>query len=328
MAKSFFALSRALTVEELVERRRTLVRLGLAWLAMMQVMMFALPGYLRVEAGPNDSLEVLDWAIFLMNWASLTMAVPVMLYSAWPIWRGLVGAVKKRQITMDVPVAISMVAAFIPSTIATMTGHGEVYFDSVTMFIAFLLTARYFEKRAEQSVDDAPLQQGIQMRLRQLCLPLMARADRVATIFVLAQLALSVVVAIVWWYVQPEHVLPVLIALLVMSCPCALSLAAPVSLAATHAALASHPQISSGQATILFAHTRRITYQNLYGALVWHLLTMPLAALGFVTPWIAALAMFVSSMAVMGNAWRLYRIPNEALTDSHEQDYSSPAGLI
>jgi hypothetical protein len=39
MAKSIFALNRPLTPQELTERRRTLVRLGLAWLAMMQVMM-------------------------------------------------------------------------------------------------------------------------------------------------------------------------------------------------------------------------------------------------------------------------------------------------
>ena len=328
MAKSFFALNRALTSEELFDCRRNLVRLGLAWLAMMQVMMFALPGYLRVEAGPNDSLEVLDWAIFLMNWASLTLTVPVMLYSAWPIWRGLVRAVQKRQINMDVPVAISMFAAFVPSTIATVTGAGEVYFDSVTMFIAFLLTARYFEKRAAQTADVAHMQRGLPQQLQQLCLPLMARADRVATIFVLAQLALSAVVTLVWWYVQPEHVLSILIALLVMSCPCALSLAAPVSLAATHATLAAHPQITPGQTAILFAHTHRITYQNLYGALAWHLLSMPLAVFGLVTPWMAALAMFISSIAVIGNAWRLYRIPSETNTFSPKQDRLPPASLV
>lgn len=328
MAKSFFAQNRALNPEELVDRRRTLVRLGLAWLAMMQVMMFALPGYLRIEAGPNDSLDVLDWAIFMMNWASLAMTVPVMLYSAWPIWQGLVRAIQKRQITMDVPVAISMVAAFVPSTISTIAGTGEVYFDSVTMFIAFLLTARFFENRAAQSVDVANLQQGLHHRLQQLCVPILARADRVATVFVLAQLALSLAVTLVWWQLQPEHALSVLVALLVMSCPCALSLAAPVSLAATHATLAAHPQITPEQAAILFSNTRRITYQNLYGALAWHLLTMPLAAFGLVTPWIAALAMFISSVAVMGNAWRLYRIPNATGPTTNTRDYSAPAGLV
>jgi len=151
MAKSIFALNRALTLDELVVRRRGLVRLGLAWLAMMQVGMFALPGYLDVKVGPDDSAEVYHWAIFLMNWASFVMTVPVVLYSAWPVWTGFARAVHERRVTMDVPVAISIVAAFVPSAVATIVGHGEVYFDSVTMFIAFLLTARYFEIRARSA---------------------------------------------------------------------------------------------------------------------------------------------------------------------------------
>lgn len=289
----------------MVGRRRSLVRLGLAWLAMMQVMMFALPGYLRIEAGPNDSLEVLDWAIFLMNWASLALTVPVILYAAWPVWQGVARACAERRMTMDIPVATSIVAAFIPSAYATLTGHGEVYFDSVTMFVAFLLTARYFETRARQSVE---LAQG-GMQLDALCQPLMAQSDRVATIFILAQLGFAFVISTFWWVTHPEHALSILVALLVMSCPCALALAAPMSLAATHASLAAYPEMTEVQRAVLFARTRRITHQNLYGSLIWHVLTMPLAAVGWVTPWLAALLMFVSSAAVVANAWRLYAIP-------------------
>lgn len=321
MAKSIFALNRALSPQEMAGRRRTLVRLGLAWLAMMQVMMFALPGYLRIEAGPNDSLEVLDWAIFLMNWASLVMTVPVVLYAAWPMWVGLFRAISLRRINMDVPVTISIAAAFLPSAIATVTGTGEVYFDSVTMFIAFLLTARYFEARARQSVD---LAQSDQMQAL-ICEPLLRRSDRVATLFILAQLGFSLFITLVWWTLQPEHALSVLVALLVMSCPCALSLAAPISLAATHATIAAYPGMTEQQKLVLFDRTRRITKQNLYGSLAWHLLTMPLAAVGLVTPWVAALAMFVSSAAVVLNAWRLYRVPQ---ADSHSAlpDLSAQSG--
>jgi cation transport ATPase len=305
MAKSIFALNRPLSPAELSGRRRSLVRLGLAWLAMMQVMMFALPGYLRIEAGPNDSLEVLDWAIFLMNWASLALTVPVVLYAAWPVWQGVVRAYAARRITMDIPVATSIVAAFIPSAYATFTGQGEVYFDSVTMFVAFLLTARYVETRARQSVEDTQGGLGLDV----LCRPLIAQSDRVATIFILAQLGFAFVIAGFWWMTYPEHALSILVAMLVMSCPCALALAAPMSLAATHACLAAYPAMTDAQRALLFARTRRITRQNLYGSLIWHVLTMPLAAVGWVTPWLAALLMFVSSVAVVLNAWRLYAIP-------------------
>jgi cation transport ATPase len=310
MAKSIFALNRPLTPAEMSGRRRSLVRLGLAWLAMMQVMMFALPGYLRVEAGPNDSLEVLDWAIFLMNWASLVLTVPVVMYAAWPVWQGVARSFTERRITMDIPVATSMAAAFIPSAYATVIGHGEVYFDSVTMFIAFLLTARYFESRAKQSVDAA--QGGTQ--LDTCCRPLIDQSDRVATVFILVQLSCALLISLYWWQTRPEHALSVLVALLVMSCPCALALSAPMSLAAMHACLAAYPTLSSAQRHALFVRTRCVTRQNLYGSLVGHVLTIPLAAVGWVTPWLAALVMFVSSAAVVCNAWRLYSIPADPIS--------------
>jgi cation transport ATPase len=270
---------------------------------MMQVMMFALPGYLRPEAGGQDSLEVLDWAIFLMNWASLTLTIPVILYSAWPIWLGCTRAWSARRITMDVPVGISMLAAFIPSVMATFKGSGEVYFDSITMFVAFLLTARYVEKRASLVDADA----SAQANLASFSLPLMTQANRVATLFVLIQLTVAAVIGAVWWVSAPAQAWSVLVSLLVMSCPCALSLAAPVSLAALQVNLALDEPLPANQHEALLERTVRITRQNLYGALAWHVLTMPLAAMGWVTPWLAALSMLLSSVAVLLNAWRLYR---------------------
>jgi cation transport ATPase len=321
MVQSIFALNRPLSPVEMSGRRRSLVRLGLAWLAMMQVMMFALPGYLRIEAGPNDSLEVLEWAIFLMNWASFALTVPVVLYAAWPVWQGVLTAYSERRITMDIPVATSIVAAFIPSAYATITGRGEVYFDSVTMFVAFLLTARYVEARARQSVEISQ----VRVQLDTLCGPLIAQSDRIATIFILAQLGFAFVISGFWWINDPEHALSILVALLVMSCPCALALAAPMSLAATHASLAAYPAMTDDQRAILFARTRRVTHQNLYGSLTWHVLTMPLAAVGWVTPWLAALLMLISSVAVVLNAWRLYAVPQGVLSTMTPQGFHPKA---
>ena len=326
------------TIEwSVAQRRRGLVRLGLAWLAMMQVMMFALPGYLRHEAGGQDSLEVLDWAIFLMNWASLTLTIPVILYSAWPIWLGCARAWSERQITMDVPVGMSMLTAFIPSVLATFKGSGEVYFDSITMFVAFLLTARYVEQRATMVHRDAPararlvraglpvrsdgsLQASVipvsegpvqhlsaQMSLTHFSVPLVTQANRVASVFVMIQVTVAAVIGAVWWVIEPTHAWSVFVSLLVMSCPCALSLAAPVSLAALQMNLASVDPLRATELEVLLAQTSRITRQNLYGALAWHVCTMPLAGMGWVTPWLAALSMLLSSVAVVLNAWRLAR---------------------
>ena len=49
---------------------------------------------------------------------------------------------------------------------------------------------------------------------------------------------LAVVTAVVWWQVDPERAFSVTVALLVVSCPCALSLATPAALAAAAGSLA------------------------------------------------------------------------------------------
>jgi Cu2+-exporting ATPase len=48
-----------------------------------------------------------------------------------------------------------------------------------------------------------------------------------------------------------------------------------------------------------------IIRQNIYWALLYNVLALPLAATGFIPPWAAAIGMSVSSLIVVGNALRL-----------------------
>jgi Cu2+-exporting ATPase len=61
------------------------------------------------------------------------------------------------------------------------------------------------------------------------------------------------------------------------------------------------------QAIDLARRSRRIIRQNLAWAVGYNLLVLPLAALGLVTPWLAALGMALSSLVVTLNALRLAR---------------------
>ena len=65
-------------------------------------------------------------------------------------------------------------------------------------------------------------------------------ADRIASYFVFSILIISSLVAIVWWNLDPERAFPVTLSVLVISCPCALSLATPSALAAAVSALAKN----------------------------------------------------------------------------------------
>ena len=132
------------------EKRQLLTRLGVALLGMMQVMMYAWPSYV----GANDISAEYD---LLLAWTSWALTVPVMVYSAGPIfqaaWRSVLSFRQSHMLGMDVPIALALALAFIAGTINLITGSGQSYFDSITMFVAFILAARYVELLARQDAQ-------------------------------------------------------------------------------------------------------------------------------------------------------------------------------
>ncbi|MEY3707643.1 MAG: cadmium-translocating P-type ATPase, partial [Pseudomonadota bacterium] len=128
---------------QVIERRQRR-RLFVAGLAMMQVMMLQTPLY---WASPGD-VEPGDAA--LLRWASMVVTLPALLYSGWPILQAAVRDVSQKHLGMDVPVALGLLAAYLASAINTWQGRGEVYFDTVTMFLFLLLAARSLEANARR----------------------------------------------------------------------------------------------------------------------------------------------------------------------------------
>ena len=319
-------------------------RLFIAGLGMMQVMMYAVPAYV---AAPGD----IEWQHEnLLRWASLLLTLPVMLYSASPFFAGAWRDLRARSVGMDVPVVIGLLAAFVASVRATVVGHGEVYFDSVTMFVFLLLAARYLEwiarRRAGRAIDalaaavpdtvervdrdsgaiervaatrlapgelfrvsvgeriavDATIVEGrtaidqslltgeslpvarapgdevpggainagtpVLMRVLRTSADsaistierlvdraaadkprLASLAERIARWFVAALLLLAAAVWLAWLHVDPARAAQVAIAVLVVSCPCALSMATPAALAAaTGAAMRRGMLVARGDA--------------------------------------------------------------------------------
>jgi Cu2+-exporting ATPase len=63
-------------------------------------------------------------------------------------------------------------------------------------------------------------------------------ADRVAGWFVVAMLLAAALVGLAWWWIEPARALPVTLAVLAATCPCALALAVPAAIAAAQSAFA------------------------------------------------------------------------------------------
>ncbi len=136
--------------EQLERSRKTMFRqLFIAGLSMMQVMMYALPVYLATDGTMDGDMHA------LMRWAGLLLTLPAIVYSARPFFLGAWVNLKSGMLGMDVPVALGIGAAFGASIVATVRGQGEVYFDSVTMFIFLLLGSRYLEFVARRKAASA-----------------------------------------------------------------------------------------------------------------------------------------------------------------------------
>lgn len=120
------------------EQKRSLQRLGVAGLGMMQVGMVSMGAYFGADAA---------WETYL-RFISAIIATPVVLFSARPFFVAAWRALKQKHLVMDVPVSLAIGLAYGASLWATVKGGGEVYFDSVSMFTFFLLLGRHLEMRA------------------------------------------------------------------------------------------------------------------------------------------------------------------------------------
>ena len=132
------------------EHRTALWRLFVAAFCAMQVMMMATPSY--VTQGDELAPDLRQ----LLNWGSWLLTLPVLIFSAGPFFRSAWHSLRQRRIGMDVPVSLGIAVTFVASSGATFSPQGifgrDVYFDSLTMFVAFLLAGRWL--RADDT--DAP----------------------------------------------------------------------------------------------------------------------------------------------------------------------------
>ncbi len=136
-----------------LETRQALWRWLVAGLCMMQVMMYAYPAYV---AHPGDLTGEMEQ---LLRWASWVLTLPVIFFSCGPFFRNALRDIVQARVSMDLPVALGMLITFVMSTAGTFEPSGvfghEVYFDSLTMFVFFLLTGRWLELRLRDKTAGA-----------------------------------------------------------------------------------------------------------------------------------------------------------------------------
>ncbi|MBF0098422.1 MAG: heavy metal translocating P-type ATPase [Magnetococcales bacterium] len=129
--------------------RRLLTQLGVAAFGAGNVMFIAVALYAGYFQGIDGDTKQ------FFHWISLLLATPVLLYSGslfvTAAWRG----VRAGRLTMELPIALGAWVTYLYSVQVTVRGHGEVYFDSVTMFLFILLAGRFLEALARSKTASA-----------------------------------------------------------------------------------------------------------------------------------------------------------------------------
>ena len=131
--------STALEAQRQAQTRTNNRRLFVAGLAAAQVMMLATPEYTAF-----DDLE--PSTIVMLRLAALVITLPTLLYAGAPFFSSALRAIRLRQVNMDVPISIGLLLAFVGSLAASWMQSRHVYFDSVCMFLFFVLGARSIEQ--------------------------------------------------------------------------------------------------------------------------------------------------------------------------------------
>lgn len=133
-------------------KRRSGQRIIFAGAIAMPVMQFSLSTYLM--GGPQPDGSLLLWEV-IGRWFFLLAVTAVLAYSGQEFYVAAWRDLKNRRLGMDVPVVLGLSIAWLGSLWATVTRQGDVYLDSIAMFVLFVLLARVFEMRGRVSAADA-----------------------------------------------------------------------------------------------------------------------------------------------------------------------------
>lgn len=127
------------------------LRFGVAAFCSLNIMMLAYPLYATYFSYDGEGYGN------LFAWLSFAVSLPVLLYSAWPIWRRFLVSLQTGFFGMETLVAIGVTAATGLSLHELFVGGTRVYFDSMTVIIVFVLLGKIIEARAKFTAKESLL---------------------------------------------------------------------------------------------------------------------------------------------------------------------------
>ena len=118
--------------------REILMRLGVAFFAMMNIMLLSVAVWSGAEAATRD----------MFHWISALIAIPTVAFVGQPFFKSAWAALRVGRLGMDVPISLALILASSISLYETMHSGEKAYFDAAVMLAFFLLLGRYLDHRS------------------------------------------------------------------------------------------------------------------------------------------------------------------------------------
>lgn len=117
--------------------RELLMRLGVAFFSMMNVMLLSVAVWSGAEGATRD----------MFHWISAAIAIPTVIFAGQPFFKSAWAALRVGRLGMDVPISLALILASSISLFETMHAGHHAYFDAAVMLCFFLLLGRYLDHR-------------------------------------------------------------------------------------------------------------------------------------------------------------------------------------
>jgi Cu2+-exporting ATPase len=127
---------------------RLLSSLGIAGACAGNAMLVSVCLYSGTFGGEEDSY----WHFF--RWISFLITIPSILWSGRIFYKRAFAALSLGHVHLDVPISLGVISAFIGSSVNTIRGSGEIYFDSINAILFLLLISRFLQFRAQHKANE------------------------------------------------------------------------------------------------------------------------------------------------------------------------------
>ena len=127
--------------------KRLFIKIGVAAFSFMNAMIYHFPQYL-----PGHQFLDADMK-HLFGWLSVVLAIPVLVFSASDYFLTAWKSLKKKMISIDLPIALGLITLFTQSLVEILSGRGIGYIDSLTGLVFFMLIGRWYQGKTYQALS-------------------------------------------------------------------------------------------------------------------------------------------------------------------------------